>query len=265
MGTLVVEAAPGMEVRVEQVRHEFWFGAALASQMFGGRSGGEDASKYRQVFLDNFNAAVTENALKWHSMERRKGEVDYSVADAILAWTAEHEIPLRGHNVYWGVPDMVQPWLKQLDDAALRDILKARALDVAHRYRGRFAEYDLNNEMLHGDYYEQRLGPGITLDMATWMRQEDPQAVLFLNDYDIVDYSTKWHGAYLQFIAKYACPGPNALSPSFESIFARLGYFGRDSWNIWARRHNDQWMLLGGGMTLPECFEEMRTNPWFHH
>jgi GH35 family endo-1,4-beta-xylanase len=186
MGTLVVEAAPGMEVRVEQVRHEFWFGAALASQMFGGGSGGENAVKYKQVFLDNFNAAVTENALKWHSMERRKGEVDYSVVEAILAWTAEHEIPLRGHNVYWGVPDMVQPWLKQLDDAALRETLKARALDVAHRYRGRFAEYDLNNEMLHGNYYEQRLGPGITLDMATWMRQEDPQAVLYLNDYDIL-------------------------------------------------------------------------------
>jgi hypothetical protein len=81
----------------------------------------------------------------------------------------------------------------------------------------------------------------------------------------IVDYSTKWHGAYLQFIAKYACPGPNALSPFFETAFARLGYFGPDSWNIWARRHNDQWMLLGSGMTLPECFEEMRTNPWFHH
>ena len=94
MGTLVVEAAPGMEVRVEQVRHEFWFGAALASQMFGGRSGGENAVKYKQVFLDNFNAAVTENALKWHSMERRKGEVDYSFVEAILAWTAEHEIPL---------------------------------------------------------------------------------------------------------------------------------------------------------------------------
>ena len=40
--------------------------------------------------------------------------------------------------------------------------------------------------MLHGNYYEQRLGSGITLGMATWMRQEDPQAVLFLNDYDIL-------------------------------------------------------------------------------
>jgi len=80
----------------------------------------------------------------------------------------------------------VQPWLKALDDDALRATLKARAVDVARRYRGQFAEYDLNNEMLHGNYYEQRLGTNITRDMAAWMRQEDPQAVLYLNDYDIL-------------------------------------------------------------------------------
>ena len=71
-------------------------------------------------------------------------------------------------------------------DDELRATLKARAVDVARRYRGRFAEYDLNNEMLHGNYYEQRLGTNITRDMAAWMRQEDPQAVLYLNDYDIL-------------------------------------------------------------------------------
>lgn len=186
MGTLVIEAAPGAEVRVEQLRHEFWFGAALANQMFGGRAGGETAARYKKVFLENFNAAVTENALKWHSMEPQKGVVDYSVVDAMLDWTRQNEIPLRGHNVFWGIPNRVQPWLKALDDDALRETLKARALDVARRYRGRFAEYDLNNEMLHANYYEERLGPNITRDMASWMRQEDPQAVLYLNDYDIL-------------------------------------------------------------------------------
>ena len=186
MGTLVVEAAPGAEVRVEQLRHEFWFGAALASQMFSGRGDADGAAKYKQVFLENFNAAVTENALKWHSMERRQGEVDYAVVNAILDWSDQHELPLRGHNVFWGVPNMVQPWLKSLENEALRDTLKARAVDVARRYRGRFAEYDLNNEMLHGNYYEQRLGTNITRDMASWMRQEDPRAVLFLNDYNIL-------------------------------------------------------------------------------
>lgn len=81
----------------------------------------------------------------------------------------------------------------------------------------------------------------------------------------VVDFSTKWHGAYLQFIAKYACPGPNAISPFFETAFARLGYFRRDCWNIWARRCNDEWIVLGSNLTLEQCFEELRTNPWFHH
>jgi GH35 family endo-1,4-beta-xylanase len=186
MGTLVVEAAPGTEIRVEQLRHEFWFGAALASQMFSGRANAEEAARYQKVFLENFNAAVTENALKWHAMEPRQGQVDHSIVDAILTWTDRHEIPLRGHNIFWGIPNRVQPWQKTMDDATLRETLKARALDIGKRYRGRFAEYDLNNEMLHANYYEERLGPGITRDMAAWVRQEDPQAVLFLNDYDIL-------------------------------------------------------------------------------
>ncbi len=196
MGTLEIEAAPGAEVRVEQLRHEFWFGAALASQMFRTGSDTEEASRYKKVFLENFNSAVTENALKWHSMEQRKGEVEYGVADAILAWTRQHDIPLRGHNVFWGIPNRVQPWLKAMDDDTLRETLKARALDVARRYRGQFAEYDLNNEMLHGNFYEERLGSNITRDMASWMRQEDPRAVLYLNEYDILtgrrleDYAT---------------------------------------------------------------------------
>ncbi|HEY9175066.1 MAG TPA: endo-1,4-beta-xylanase [Verrucomicrobiae bacterium] len=186
MGTLVIQTKPGTEVRVEQLRHEFWFGAALANHMFRSGPDSEETARYKKVFLENFNAAVTENALKWHSMEVRQGEIHYDTVDAILAWTKQHEIPLRGHNVFWGVPNWVQPWQKTMDDDTLRATVKARAVDIARRYRGQFAEYDLNNEMLHGNYYEQRLGTNITKEMAMWMRQEDPQAVLFLNDYDIL-------------------------------------------------------------------------------
>jgi len=33
MGTMVITTEPGAEVHVEQLQHQFWFGAALASQM----------------------------------------------------------------------------------------------------------------------------------------------------------------------------------------------------------------------------------------
>jgi GH35 family endo-1,4-beta-xylanase len=185
-GLFRIHTKPGAAVHVEQERHEFWFGAALATQAFRDWMKPEDSAKYKAIFLTNFNAAVTENALKWHDMEGEQGKVNYQVVDAMLAWTDEHHIPLRGHNIFWGIENRVQPWLKSMDDAKLRETLKARALDVGRRYKGRFAEYDLNNEMLHGNYYAQRLGEGITKEMASWVREGDPQAMLYLNDYDIL-------------------------------------------------------------------------------
>jgi GH35 family endo-1,4-beta-xylanase len=185
-GTLIIEAAPDVEVSVQQLRHEFWFGAALANQAFNGRMNAQDAARYREVFLTNFNAAVTENALKWPDMERTPGRVNHSTVEAILEWTDQNRIPLRGHNIFWGVPRWVPPWLKAMDDTALRQALEKRATEIGRHYRSRFAEYDLNNEMLHGNYYEERLGPGITRDMASWVLREDPEAVLYLNDYDIL-------------------------------------------------------------------------------
>ncbi|NLH15717.1 MAG: glycoside hydrolase, partial [Phycisphaerae bacterium] len=88
--------------------------------------------------------------------------------------------------IFWGIPKFVQNWIKELSDDELRETLKARAMDIGSRYKGRFAEYDLNNEMIHGNLYADRLGPGITKQMADWVRQGDPDAVLYLNDYDIL-------------------------------------------------------------------------------
>lgn len=186
MGELIIKATPGAAVEVDQLKHEFWFGCALSSRMFQPGSQPADADKYKKTFLELFNAAVTENALKWAPMEPRRGEVHYETLDAMLAWTEANEIPLRGHCLFWGVPNRVQDWVKKLDDDQLRATLRRRALTVSGRYRGRFAEYDLNNEMMHANYYAERLGPEISGQMASWVREADPSAKLFVNDYDVL-------------------------------------------------------------------------------
>jgi endo-1,4-beta-xylanase len=185
MGTLVIRAAPGAAIAVEQVRHEFWFGATLPNGVFNGRMGADDAAKFQKVFLDNFNAAVLENAFKWPDMEPERAKVNYSTVDNALAWADREGIPVRGHCIYWGIPNRVQEWLKPLSDLELKLALQQRGRSVAARYRDRFAEYDLNNEMIHANYYEQRLGPSITKDMEQWVHEADPNARLFVNDYDI--------------------------------------------------------------------------------
>ncbi len=185
-GIITVKAKRGAKVTVEQLRHEFWFGCAICDGFARGSMSENDMKHYREKFLENFNAAVTENAVKWLSMERNKGEVNYSNVDAILKFTEENHIPLRGHNIFWGIPKFVQPWLKEMNNEDLRKTLQNRAETLASRYRGRFAEYDLNNEMVHGNYYQDRFGPEITKRMAEWVHNGDPDAKLFLNDYDIL-------------------------------------------------------------------------------
>jgi GH35 family endo-1,4-beta-xylanase len=185
-GVLTIKSKPGDDVAAEQLSHEFWFGCAISNHFVNGSMSESDKIQYDENFRKNFNSAVTENAVKWLDMERQKGSVNYAIVDGILAWTDKHHIPLRGHNIYWGISKFVQPWVKELDDAELRQTLQNRAETLAARYKGRFVEYDLNNEMIHGNYYEDRLGPGITKEMTQWVHHSDPDAQLFLNDYDVL-------------------------------------------------------------------------------
>ncbi|UBM57759.1 endo-1,4-beta-xylanase [Marinilongibacter aquaticus] len=185
-GELIIKTKPGEKISVEQLSHEFWFGAAISNGLAEQNWSEEDKRIYKETFLKNFNAAVTENAVKWLSMERKQGHVNYDIVDGILQWTAEHDIPLRGHNIYWGIEKFVQPWLKEMDNAELETTLRNRAHALASKYKGRFAEYDLNNEMIHGNFYADRLGEGITKKMADWVHEADPDAKLWVNDYDIL-------------------------------------------------------------------------------
>jgi endo-1,4-beta-xylanase len=185
-GEIIVTAKRGANVNVEQVSHEFWFGSAIANSVFNGSASENDMVQYKQKFQENFNSAVTENAVKWADMERRRNEVNYSIVDAMLEWTEENNIPLRAHNLFWGIPQFVQSWVKELPDDELEQTIRNRAETVTARYRGRFDGYDLNNEMIHGNYYEERLGPDITRKMAEWARIGDPEIKIYLNDYDIL-------------------------------------------------------------------------------
>jgi hypothetical protein len=82
-GKLIVRGKPGDKVIVEQLSHEFWFGCAISNGMVAGQWSDEDRRKYKENFLKNFNSAVTENALKWASMEPERGKVNYAAVDGV--------------------------------------------------------------------------------------------------------------------------------------------------------------------------------------
>src|ERR1035441_4394350 len=79
----------------------------------------EDRQTYLSLFLTNFNAAVTENALKWHSMEPRRGAArdrrnGRTAAARILVWRRLGQTGIwRGHAP-GGSTDLSQPVPHQL-------------------------------------------------------------------------------------------------------------------------------------------------------
>ena len=80
----------------------------------------------------------------------------------------------------------------------------------------------------------------------------------------IVNLYTKWRGKYFYFCSTYACPGPRALSPSFEAYFTRLENVGNNRFNLAYMRHTDKWWETMRGLTLDESFETIRDNSLYH-
>lgn len=77
----------------------------------------------------------------------------------------------------------------------------------------------------------------------------------------IIDVWTKWLGGTLYFGATYACPGPTAISPSFESKFARMEHLGGGRFALSYMRHTEKWFRLFPSATVDECLDAIE-NGW---
>jgi endo-1,4-beta-xylanase len=190
MGDLIVITSPGSKVIVEQVSHEFLFGTAIPNSLAeNSRSpmSEYDRDKYLKILSENFNYAVHENAVKWSNTERQKDDVDYSVADRIWELCEERGITMRGHCIFWEKEDFIQPWLFDMNNDELRGAMVRRAISVTDHFRGRIDEFDLNNEMIHGDFFQRRLGYGVINEMAWVVKATNPDVKIYLNEYGILD------------------------------------------------------------------------------
>lgn len=89
--------------------------------------------------------------------------------------------------MFWEVEKWNAPWLKTLSPEELRQAIVRRSTEVCSRYRGRIHEYDVLNEMLHGNFFRSQLGEEIVKIMFQSCQAADPTATLYVNDYDILN------------------------------------------------------------------------------
>lgn len=178
-GTLRIRTRPNATVRVEQLGHGFEFGTPLS----GRRCRQEPALG---AFTARwFNAGVV--PVKWRRLEPERGKRRYDAADATVDWCEENGFALRGHCLFYAHRIHVQDWVRAIEsDEELLSCMERQARETVGRYGRRICEYDLNNELLDGSWYRDRLGDEILRRMADWVLEENPEATLYVNEHDIL-------------------------------------------------------------------------------
>jgi len=177
-----VDGAPaGAPVRVVQLHSAFPIGSCINGTVI------QDPA-FVDFFTNHMDWAVFENELKWYWTEAQRGQLNYEDADRLLDFCDRAGKPVRGHCIFWAVDGDVQQWIKDIaayDRDQLMAAVQARLNGLLGRYAGRFPHYDVNNEMLHGRYFRDRLGDDVAALMFREAARLDPGAVLFVNDYNV--------------------------------------------------------------------------------
>lgn len=145
---------------------------------------------YVNTLTNEFDTVTPENQLKWAVLRPEENEFDFSSADSVVAFAVSNGMSVRGHNLVWHFmnPDWLDrgAWTRN----EMTNLLYQHISKVVGRYRGVIREWDVVNEPLNDDgamrksIWMNLIGPDYIEYAFRWAHQADPDAMLFLNDYD---------------------------------------------------------------------------------
>lgn len=234
--------AAGVKVEINQIKHQFGFGSAINYNISN--------PQYADYFKKHFEWAVMENESKWYSNEPNKeGNVTYEEADKIAAWCKANEITMRGHCIFWEKEKYAQKWLKDLKYAPLpaqsplRTAVENRLNSVVPHFKGQFVHWDVDNEILAGSFYKDRLGEEIWYWMFNAAHKIDPNCRLFVNEYDVLwrnHYDTTRYENFIKQLQAQNLPlggigiqghvEPNFSRPDLAKALDNLGKYNLPVW-----------------------------------
>jgi GH35 family endo-1,4-beta-xylanase len=133
----------GVRVRIDQVSHQFLFGA-LSDTLFSGKLSAPEATQFRQLFGEVFNFTIAK--VYWTAFEPTRGHPAYAELDAFLAWAHGAHLTVKGHPLAWTHPAGTPNWLLALPDEEATRLLDERIRTLVSRYRGSIDFWDVVNE-----------------------------------------------------------------------------------------------------------------------
>ena len=137
-----------------------------------------------------FNYGTCGNSFKWSGIQPQHTAPNYTNFENAVRWTQSVGWDLRAHTLLWGGNDdhSMPAWVRELPTPeAITDTCKMRVIREVTRYKGIIKEYDVINEPLtgHADWLRNTVGDSILWNCFKWARSADPDAELYVNDYNV--------------------------------------------------------------------------------
>jgi GH35 family endo-1,4-beta-xylanase len=201
----------GAEVSVRMRKHAFLFGTAVSGTALSSqRLSAENLARYKQEIVRLFNFSVMENENKWPQWANVASR---PATLAAIDWLRESGVQVRGHNLVW--PSWRNTNVKAAQDArndpaALAKVIIDHITETTTELRGRLVDWDVINEPFTNHDFMDILGRHAMVDWFQAARAGDPNAKLYINDFNILEGEDKAHqddyAATIQYLIDQGAP-----------------------------------------------------------
>jgi endo-1,4-beta-xylanase len=177
---------PGVQVKVEQIRHSFLFGCAALS-LFKHKEAAQE-QRYQEQFANLFNFATV--LTYWQDTNPEPNRQNLGKLTSEVQWLKQQGITIKGHPL---ILAGAAPKWAPTDPDQTRTLTEKRIKDLAGRFKGQIDVWDVVGDATTAagaqnglGAWARKAGPSkFTEDALLWARATTPRALLLYNDYKL--------------------------------------------------------------------------------
>jgi endo-1,4-beta-xylanase len=173
--------------------------AAAGGRYFGSDITGNllSQSTVTQLQAQQFNMVTPGNEMKWDTTEPSNGSFNFAPGQQIVSYAQANNERVRCHNLVWH--SQLPSWVSSLPSNQVQSAMETHITREAGNYKGSCYAWDVVNEPFNddangtprADVFFNAMGIGYIADALKTAHAADPNAKLYLNDYNIEGVNAK--------------------------------------------------------------------------
>jgi endo-1,4-beta-xylanase len=193
LATVSPAGAAGSPLRTLAEAQGRYFGTALTQSNLSN-------STLTTLAAAQFDMVTPGNEMKWDTTEPSNGSFNFGPGDQIVSFAKAHNMRVRGHNLVWH--SQLPSWVSSLPSNQVQSAMETHITTEATHYKGQVYAWDVVNEpfnddgSLRQDVFFNAMGSGYIADALRTAHAADPNAKLYLNDYNIEGENAKSNAMY---------------------------------------------------------------------